>query len=726
MRTFEEIEADILQATSINDAQALLRFADELHELGTQDAEALACRVRGLTDYLHGNYPAALEHYHRALAPYEAMGNRSGVAVVTSNIGSAHNDTGNYPTALEYHHRALALFEELGDRSGVARVTGNIGLVHFHTGNYPAALELFNRALAIHEEMGDRRSVAIVTGNIGLVHNATGNYPAAMEKFNRALAIYEEIGNRHGVAIVTGNIGLAHVNTGNYPAALEHYHRALAILEELGDRRGVARVTVNIGSVYNETGNYPAALEQKHRALAIHEELGERRGVALVTGNIGIVHSDTGNYTAALEYYHRALAIHEEMGDRSGVAIVTGNIGNVQSATGNYTAALEHYHHALAIHEELGYRRGVESVTGNILSTQVCMQADAEAVATLAAMDAMQIDTPGVRIQCDLQRAVLQQRKGLLDDAQSTLKRAQTEAQESGLRSLEADAHKELRDLAQKRNDFAAYIEHNNEFTRITEEINGKETATKLAMQTKQREIEAREREHEKHRTLLYGTLPKVVADRMIRGEKVSGDHYESASVIFLDIVGFTSISDKIPPGHVVHLLSHIFSTLDEVCKGHGVTKIKTIGDSYMAVAGVPEAQENHAQRAAQCALDMLSALDALEIAMPPDLGETSWTKEVGEIQVRIGIHCGPVTAGVIGTERLQYDVWGDTVNVASRMESTSEPGRIQVSEAFAEGATPHASPVNAPHTFAFTFIERGEIDIKGKGAMNTFWLEGA
>jgi class 3 adenylate cyclase len=134
---------------------------------------------------------------------------------------------------------------------------------------------------------------------------------------------------------------------------------------------------------------------------------------------------------------------------------------------------------------------------------------------------------------------------------------------------------------------------------------------------------------------------------------------------------------------------------------------------------------------AATCALDMISSLDALEITMPPSLGDTSWTKGVGDIKVRIGMHCGPVTAGVIGTARMQYDVWGDTVNVASRMESSGEPGRIHVSEAFANALVPGlrrgddgGSPPSPDLPVSLSLMSRGTLDIKGKGSMTTYWLE--
>jgi class 3 adenylate cyclase/Tfp pilus assembly protein PilF len=575
-----------------------------------------------------------------------------------------------------------------------------------------------------------------------------GDYPAALEYCRRALTLHEVLGNRKGVAGALSNIGTVLQDTGDNPAALEHYHRALALHEELGDRRGVAIVTGNIGLVFRSTGDYPAALEYYHRAQALHEELDDLSSVARVMSNIGNVYSVTGNYPAALEHYHSALALHEELGDRRGVAIVTCNIGNVHGIIDDYPAALEHYDRALAIYQEVGDRLGVALVTGNIIASYLAMGSSAQAQALLQVMDTMRIDAPEVRISRELHRSALQKGSSDVDGATATLHKALADAQELGLRSLTADVHKSLRELARAQNDLATYVEHNNEYTRITEEINGKETALKLAMEAKQREIDAERKETEKQLAVLHSTLPKHIADRVARGETVN-DHYDSAAVIFLDIVGFTTISDRIPSGHVVYLLEQIFTTLDRVCAKQGVVKIKTIGDSYMAVAfsntqnQTPKTE--HVVSAGLCAVEMLSALNALEITMPPELGDTAWTKEVGDIQVRIGMHCGPVTAGVIGTERMQYDVWGDTVNVASRMESSGEPGRIHVSESFALALDPglrrgndtvgHPGESREPDRTnntdsmandSMTLLERGTIEVKGKGPMTTYWLEGA
>jgi class 3 adenylate cyclase len=258
--------------------------------------------------------------------------------------------------------------------------------------------------------------------------------------------------------------------------------------------------------------------------------------------------------------------------------------------------------------------------------------------------------------------------------------------------------YQRLRDLSQRTNDFATYIQFNDAYHQLKEQIAGADASVRVAMIRKEREIENMEQERARERAVLYSTLPKHIADRVIRGEQVS-DHFEAVGVMFLDIVGFTTISSELSSSEVVRILDAVFETCDAICAANHVTKIKTIGDSYMAVAFVDTetGRSVPATNLANAALDILDAVQHLDL--------------------RIGLHYGPVTAGVLGKDRLQYDVWGDTVNVASRMESTSEPGRIHVSEAFAaaldsERANEHLS-----------LLPRGEMEIKGKGLMNTFWL---
>ncbi|TMB56029.1 MAG: adenylate/guanylate cyclase domain-containing protein [Chloroflexi bacterium] len=206
------------------------------------------------------------------------------------------------------------------------------------------------------------------------------------------------------------------------------------------------------------------------------------------------------------------------------------------------------------------------------------------------------------------------------------------------------------------------------------------------------------EAERARSQTLLLNVLPQPIIDRLNAGEQLIADRYDDVAVVFSDLVGFTEISSRLPVATLVSSLNALFSAFDKSCQTLGVEKIKTIGDAYMAAAGLPGTEGDHVSAAADLALAMRAAVR--------DAGEP-W-------QVRIGLHAGPVVAGVIGTSKFVYDLWGDAVNVASRLETTAPPGTIQVSEAVATALGD-----------AFELEARQAIDLKGKGSTNVYYLIG-
>ena len=217
-----------------------------------------------------------------------------------------------------------------------------------------------------------------------------------------------------------------------------------------------------------------------------------------------------------------------------------------------------------------------------------------------------------------------------------------------------------------------------------------------------QAEKELVEREREKSERLLLNILPSAIAGRLKGGEKSIANGPEIVSVLFADLCGFTAMSRKTSPADLVAMLNQIFTAFDHIVEEHGVEKIKTIGDCYMLVGGIPLQRDDHAAAVAECALEMIDALAALN-------------RESGDaLQMRVGIHSGPVVAGVIGKIKFTYDLWGDTVNVASRMESSGQPGRVQISE-----------QTEAQLRGQFALEDRGFVECKGLGAVKTFFLNG-
>ncbi len=201
---------------------------------------------------------------------------------------------------------------------------------------------------------------------------------------------------------------------------------------------------------------------------------------------------------------------------------------------------------------------------------------------------------------------------------------------------------------------------------------------------------------------LLLNILPKPIADRLQDGQSTIADSFSDVSVLFADLVGFTNFASDKTATETVKVLNQIFSQFDQLSLQHGLEKIKTIGDAYMVVGGLPEPQENHAETIAQMALDMQAAVTHFN------------AKNNHSFSLRIGINIGGVVAGVIGLTKFSYDLWGDTVNVAHRMESNGIPGKIQVTAAVYE---------RLKDKFAFTM--RGAIEIKGKGEMIVYLLLG-
>ena len=223
------------------------------------------------------------------------------------------------------------------------------------------------------------------------------------------------------------------------------------------------------------------------------------------------------------------------------------------------------------------------------------------------------------------------------------------------------------------------------------------------ALREIRRAREAMEAEYERSERLLTNILPATIAERLKDPSRnIIADKYDDASILFADIAGYTKRASDTTPSDLVRFLDRLYTDLDALVDRHGLEKVKTSGDSYMVVSGVPEPREDHIEALACLALDMADAVADLK------------DPQGREVPLRIGLAAGPVVAGVVGARKFFYDVWGDAVNVAARMETTDVEGRIQVPQDVYERLN-----------HAFLLEERGDVDIKGKGVMHTWYLVG-
>ncbi len=633
--------------------------------------QARAWQARGVQAYEQGDFQQAIDFYHRAQPIFESEAYYDGIAAIWMNLGNAYRRVGEMALAEQSYRQGLAVATEHGLRDTEARLLMNLAVDLDNAGQQHEALAEYERVLAIAREIRDPKLIRTAMQNIGAVSGELGDVVRGLACAHELLDLCIEARDVRGQSMALSTIAHIHRRQNDLPTALQFFERAVGVAEHGDLTLDAANDRLSIAAVLYDLGQTKEAEELTESVFAVVQQRGDLQAMHEAARDLG---------------YYRS-----RRGDKEG--------------TGGY------YRKALDYALQLGYQpliqRARRLVVINLCERGLLEEAHAE----------WALYQPGVHfddqdpIMEHAARAAFAEAMNDLDLAREHFLRARDEARVRTFVQFELEAEQSLLGIAKQRQDFDAFVQHSEAVAALIERIRGAEVKSRIAVQSAEQQILQERQERERERAVLYSALPADVADRVIRGEQIH-DQFESASVLFMDIAGFTTISDRIPPGHVVHLLKAIFNVCDDVCAEHGLTKIKTIGDSYLAVAGVPEPLADHAQRAARAALDMLDGLHALELTMDPKLGDTSWTKDVGEINVRIGLHCGPLVAGIVGEQRLQYDVWGDTVNVASRMESNGVPGSVNISANMAAALQGIAD---------FAIESRGTIDVKGKGAMEMY-----
>jgi len=585
---------------------------------------------------------------------------------------------------------ALRLSEKYNIPQQIGNSNNGLALYYSSIGESEKALEHFEKALFYFEKIGSKIGIGSVFHNIATIYRIFGENDKALEFLGRALLLFEEINHKEFKANALSSIGGVFFGLSDYTKALEYFTKSLYIYEEIAFKVGISHALENIAHVYNSLFDISKALEYYEKSLQISKEIGSKERIASNIHNIGTVYVNLLDYTRAIEYYEKSLHINEEIGNKNGIADNLGNIGAVYKELSEYQKALKYCSNSLQIFEENGNKKGIAS---NLVY-----------IGSIYTVD----ESPLFNVK----------------KAEDYLQNALKLAEEIGEKEIIKGVYEKLHTLRLNQEQYKEALELHLKSVALEKEIlsnEAKKQADSFHIQRKLAEQEIQMAEERGRllgrESILRNILPDSVTDRLVNGENPIADHFETASVLFMDLVGFTTLATIAPPKQLVYLLDAIFQKADEVVETYGLEKIKTIGDGYLAVANVTSPLENHQHSTALAALQLLETMRDFVVNIPSDLGDTNWIENMKDIEIRIGIHTGEVVAGIIGKNKYTYDLWGDAVNIASRMESNSKAGRIHISEEFAKSIEQYPE---------FSLIPRGIINIKGKGTMNTFWLEKA
>jgi adenylate cyclase len=543
----------------------------------------------------------------------------------------------------------------------------------------------FVSGLELSEKSGDSVTIATALHRLGIVYFYQGDLVRAIDYYMRSLAIREAINDIKGISGTLNNIGIVYSQLSQFEEAIDFFGRSLKLSQANGDQRGIASAINNIGLVYKSEKMYERANEQFIKSLKISESLGDVRDMAANWNNIGIIYQETQKYREALDSYGKSVELKRSIGDKQGLSISLSSIGNIYQALGNNREAIRVCREALETATEIGalpeQKKACECLYNNYKELKNGNKALEYHEKMLSLTDSLrELETNRMLHQMEFSRQVL----------------ADSIARADEKNKLELQHSAEVRRKNKIRNILLGSV--------LVLLFGTVAMYTRIRLIRKSRAEISREKERSEK--LLLNILPEEVARELKEKGEATAKKFESVSVLFTDFSEFTRVSSEFSPEELVKELNTCFREFDSICAKYNIEKIKTIGDAYMAAGGIPVASPGSAANTVMAALEMNRYM----------LNRGASLLQSGKIafRMRIGIHTGPVVAGIVGVRKFQYDLWGDTVNIASRMESSGEPGKVNISR------ETYDLIKNDPN---FLVSHRGKLEVKGKGCTEMYFV---
>jgi adenylate cyclase len=676
-----ELLNDLAWEYKINDpvkARNFLNKAITLAEkLNYGKGEGQAYNNWGVVETIHGNTAKAIEYYAKALEIRQSLDDEKGVASLYNNIGNLYAELDSFRVAISNLHQSLNIRKELQDTNRIARVYYNLANTHEIMGEYSEALDYafnYQEWSALTDDPYDLLNAYTIMGNI---LTELERWKEAEENKNKALSLAKSLKDDWEIAMAYNNLGnhkddLAEEDykKGRFEKAftgflksIELLEKALALRQKEEDQSSISDSYNNLGVVYKNFGSYYAKLEKRDSATFCYEK--------------------------ALDYLDQALIIRIGEEDAKGMMETYNGFGDVKRRQKQYKAAVYYAKKCLVIAKEIQNGKYEQEAYQDLSKSYTALKDYKNALRYQKKYDKLRYQ----RLSEDRVRNN-SMREALFGDFNKQL---EIERKEYEIERKES----ELRQAATKQKALMgggiallllALLLFNQ--SRI-------KSKTNKALEEKSTIIES---ERQKSEGLLLNILPEATAQELKAKGKTTARSYESVSVLFTDFKSFTQATEKMTADELVDLLDEYYRAFDEIISQNGIEKIKTIGDAYMCAAGLPETSETHA-------LDLVRTALVMQEQMA-EINKLRTKRGKAILEMRVGVNSGPVIAGVVGSKKFAYDIWGDTVNVAARIEAAGEVGLVNISAATYALVKDH-----------FNCKHRGRLEAKNKGEMDMYYV---
>ena len=549
-----------------------------------------------------------------------------------------------------YALKAIDLAEELDYKKGQAYGYKNLGLLLYAKGELNKELvDYWKKSLELFQDIGFKNGISNLQNNLGSVYQTKGDDPTALDYFLKSVRLAEEIKDSLRISTAYLNIGSVYSNEkATYAQALEAYNKAKKIFEEINYRDGVAYVAINIAEIYLNTNNPEAALQVLDESMILFDENDADLANSIIM--VGKAYEDMGNLKIAEKKYLAAITLAKTNDAKIEASKAYIRLGDMYRTIDEPSKALEQYENALELtkttkvfRDKKDIYEGLAKVYAQLGDYQNAFnyQNQFSAISDTIRNDDYEHTIGNLRFQFDIENK----------EKEIELLNVENKVKEVG---LERAAISKKYFLAVSTLLFAIAMGILFQYFYI------KKSNKNLALERNRAE------------QILLNILPKETAEELKKNGKVRAKEFKQITVLFTDFKGFSVVAEKIPAEALVRSVDFYFRKFDEIIQKNGLEKIKTIGDAYMCAGGLPTENETNAVDAFNAAQEILSFVEDT-LAHPPE--------GIHPFEIRIGLNTGGVVAGVVGTKKFQYDIWGSTVNVAARMESSSIPGKINVSE---------------------------------------------